>query len=295
MHVPLFHNRFLNVTAKEAYSASLTDMDSLVGSIKLATEAFCMNNTLIWFTGDNGPWEQKCEFAGNPGPFLGKWQISRGGGSAKRTTWEGGHRVPSVVVWPGNISPNTTSDALLSGMDIFPTILSLAGVDPPSDRHYDGIDITPILLHGSDTGHRSLMHPNSGAAGQFGDLQTVRLGQYKAFYITGGAEACGGGSGKQELHDPPLIFNLDRDKAEETPLNPTSEEYDLILRNIERERELLLWDISTDNVSTADYTVSQSAVPCCQPQNPACRCHRGERTAQDHSCLKKSHNNDNDV
>lgn len=51
MHVPLFHNRFLNVTAKEAYSASLRDMDSLVGSIKLATEAFSMKNTLIWFTG----------------------------------------------------------------------------------------------------------------------------------------------------------------------------------------------------------------------------------------------------
>ncbi|XP_053540962.1 arylsulfatase G isoform X2 [Ictalurus punctatus] len=273
MHVPLFHNRFLNVTAKEAYSASLRDMDSLVGSIKLATEAFSMKNTLIWFTGDNGPWEQKCEFAGSVGPFLGKWQTSKGGGSAKRTTWEGGHRVPSVVIWPGHISPNTTSNALLSGMDIFSTILSLAGVDPPSDRHYDGIDITHIVLHGSDTGHKSLMHPNSGAAGQFGDLQTVRLGHYKAFYITGGAEACGGGSGKQELHDPPLIFNLNKDEAEGSPLDPASEEYQLVLKEVEREREVLLWDIATDNVSTADYTVSQSAVPCCQPQNPACRCH----------------------
>ncbi|KAG7325139.1 hypothetical protein KOW79_011455 [Hemibagrus wyckioides] len=281
MHVPLFHNHFLNVTAKEAYSASLSDMDSLVGSIKLATEAFCMKNTLIWFTGDNGPWEQKCEFAGSAGPFRGKWQTSRGGGSAKRTTWEGGHRVPSVVIWPGNISPNTTSNALLSGMDIFPTILSLAGVDPPSDRHYDGIDITHILLNGSDTGHKSLMHPNSGAAGQFGDLQTVRVGHYKAFYITGGAEACGGGSGKQELHDPPLIFNLDTDEAEGSPLDPASEEYQLVLKEVEKEREVLLWDIATDNVSTADYTVSQSAVPCCQPQNPACRCHRKEGRAHE--------------
>ncbi|KAI5623231.1 arylsulfatase G precursor, partial [Silurus asotus] len=280
VHVPLFHNRFLNVTPKEAYSASLSDMDSLVGRIKLATEAFSMKNTLIWFTGDNGPWEQKCEFAGNPGPFLGKWQTSRGGGSAKRTTWEGGHRVPSVAFWPGKISPNTTSNALLSGMDIFSTILSLAGVDPPFDRRYDGIDVTHILLHGSDTGHKagplletSLMHPNSGAAGQFGYLQTVRLGHYKAFYITGGAEACGGGSGMPKLHDPPLIFNLDKDQAEESPLDPASKEYQLVLKEVEREREELLWDIATDNVSTADYTVSQHAVPCCQPQNPACRCH----------------------
>lgn len=51
MHVPLFHNRLLNVTGKEAYSASLRDMDSLVGHIKQATETFRIENTLIWFTG----------------------------------------------------------------------------------------------------------------------------------------------------------------------------------------------------------------------------------------------------
>lgn len=93
------------------------------------------------------------------------------------------------------------------------------------------------------------------------------------FTLPGGAEACRGGSGKQELHDPPLIFNLNKDEAEGSPLDPASEEYQLVLKEVEREREVLLWDIATDNVSTADYTVSQSAVPCCQPQNPACRCH----------------------
>ncbi|XP_066521700.1 arylsulfatase G isoform X2 [Hoplias malabaricus] len=272
MHVPLFQYGFLNVSEKDAFSASLSDMDSLVGSIKLAAEAFSVNNTVIWFTGDNGPWEQKCQFAGSTGPFVGRWQTSRGGGSAKRTTWEGGHRVPTVVTWPGKIPPNTTSNALLSGMDIFPTILSLAGVQPPSDRRYDGIDITDILLHHSDTGHKSLIHPNSGAAGEFGELQTVRLGRHKAFYITGGAEACGGGSGKPEIHDPPLIFDLAKDEAEESALDPSSEEYQTVLKQVEKEREALLWDIATDNVSTADYSITQSAVPCCQPQNPACRC-----------------------
>ncbi|XP_026861846.2 arylsulfatase G isoform X5 [Electrophorus electricus] len=281
MHVPLFHYRLLNVTAKDAYSASLSDMDNLVGSIKLAAEMFSMENTLIWFTGDNGPWEQKCQFAGSAGPFLGRWQTSRGGGSAKKTTWEGGHRVPTVVLWPGRISPNTSSNALLSGLDIFPTVLSLAGVEPPSDRRYDGIDITHVLLHDSDTGHKawhhsetvSLMHPNSGAAGQFGDLQTVRVGRHKAFYITGSAEACGGAKGKQQMHDPPLIFELSRDVAEGSPLDPSSVEYQAVLREVEREREAVLWDIATDNVSTADYSITQAAFPCCQPHNPVCRCH----------------------
>lgn len=106
--------------------------------------------------GDNGPWEQKCQFAGSVGPFMGKWQTSRGiknklteklettsmhalwgglilyilllwiliflkslaacvlgGGSAKQTTWEGGHRVPTVAYWPGRIPANTSSSSLL--------------------------------------------------------------------------------------------------------------------------------------------------------------------------------------
>lgn len=43
-----------------------------------------------------------------------------------------------------------------SGMDIFPTLLSLADVTAPSDRHYDGIDATNVLLHGEQRGHEVL-------------------------------------------------------------------------------------------------------------------------------------------
>lgn len=39
-------------------------------------------------------------------------------------------------------------------MDIFPTLLSLAGVTPPSDRRYDGMDVTSVLLGGEQTGHK---------------------------------------------------------------------------------------------------------------------------------------------
>eukprot|EP00064_Thunnus_orientalis_P014914 superscaffoldBa00002672_g14961 len=255
------------------YTASLREMDSLVGAVKSASDDTDKDNTLIWFTGDNGPWEQKCQYAGSVGPFEGKWQSSRGGGSAKRTTWEGGHRVPTVAYWPGVILANTTSAALLSGTDIFPTLLSLAGVTPPSDRGYDGIDATNILLRGEQTGHEFLFHPNSGAAGKFGDLQAVRTGKYKAFYITGAAEACGGATGTQQLHDPPLIFDLERDEAEETPLDVGTPEYQAAAERITRRREELLWDIATDkSVSAADYTTDESAAPCCDPTQAVCRC-----------------------
>ncbi|XP_038013062.1 arylsulfatase G isoform X5 [Motacilla alba alba] len=63
--------------------------------------------------GDNGPWAQKCELAGRLGPFVGAWQRQRGGSSAKQTTWEGGHRVPALVYWPGRVPARRTSHALL--------------------------------------------------------------------------------------------------------------------------------------------------------------------------------------
>ncbi|XP_061765103.1 arylsulfatase G isoform X2 [Nerophis ophidion] len=229
MHVPLAPQSFPPETStghpppdRQVYAASLREMDDLVGAIKSASHA---SDTFIWFTGDNGPWEQKCQYAGSPGPFKGTWQTKRGGGSAKRTTWEGGHRVPTVAYWPGVIPANSTSSALLSGMDIFPTLLSLAEVIPPSDRRYDGIDASRVLLHGEQIGHKVLFHPNSGAAGRFGDLQAVRAGKYKAFYMTGAAEACGGDVGTQELHNPPLIFDLEHDEAEATPLKVDTREH----------------------------------------------------------------------
>lgn len=254
----------------DPYAAALQEMDRLVGALLSAVEG---SDTLVWFTGDNGPWERKCQFAGSVGPFRGTWQVQRGGGSAKQTTWEGGHRVPTVAHWPGRIPENTSSSALLSGMDIFPTVLSLAGVAPPSDRGYDGIDATNVLLNGAHTGHEFLFHPNSGAAGQFGDLQTVRTRKHKAFYITGGAQACRGSTGREQLHDPPLIFDLEADAAEDVPLDPDTAEYQEAAQRAARVREALLWDIATDrSVSTADYSSRGSAAPCCDPTRPLCRC-----------------------
>uniref|UniRef100_H2V0E1 Arylsulfatase G n=1 Tax=Takifugu rubripes TaxID=31033 RepID=H2V0E1_TAKRU len=274
MHVPLAPPVGASATNdNKVYAASLQEMDDLVGAIKRISDETDRDNTLIWFTGDNGPWEQKCQYAGSVGPFVGKWQTSRGGGSAKRTTWEGGHRVPTIAYWPGRISANNTSSALLSGMDIFPTLLSLANVTPPADRRYDGIDASNILLKGEKNGHEVLFHPNSGAAGTFGYLQTVRMGRYKAFYLTGAAEACGGATGRPQIHNPPLIFDLQCDKAEETPLEVSTPEYQEVVKQVIRRREVLFWDIATDeSVSTANYNTDKSAAPCCDPQQAICRC-----------------------
>ncbi|XP_042772440.1 arylsulfatase G isoform X4 [Panthera leo] len=186
MHVPLSGTRLsADRRGRRPYGAALREMDRLVGQIKDKVDRTARENTFLWFTGDNGPWAQKCELAGSVGPFTGSWQTHQGGSAAKQTTWEGGHRVPALAYWPGTVPINVTSTALLSVLDIFPTVVALAGASLPQDRHFDGLDASSVLFGWSQTGHRVLFHPNSGAAGEYGALQTVRLEQHKAFYVTG--------------------------------------------------------------------------------------------------------------
>ncbi|XP_023986085.1 arylsulfatase G isoform X2 [Physeter macrocephalus] len=274
MHVPLSRNLLsAEPGGRRPYSAALREMDSLVGRIKDKVDLTAKNNTFLWFTGDNGPWAQKCELAGSVGPFTGSWQTRQGGSSAKQATWEGGHRVPALAYWPGRVPVNVTSTALLSVLDIFPTVVALAGASLPQGRHFDGLDASEVLFGGAQAGHRVLFHPNSGAAGEDGALQTVRLERYKAFFVTGGARACDGSVGPEWRHEPPLIFNLDDDVAEAAPLEPGSAEYQRVLPEVRAALSGVLEDIAGDNVSRADYGQDPSATPCCNAHQTACRCH----------------------
>ncbi|NXW11281.1 ARSG Arylsulfatase, partial [Fregetta grallaria] len=272
MHVPLGVPPPPPASGRGIYGAALSEMDALVGQIKQVADSHGKGNTLLWFAGDNGPWAQKCELAGRLGPFVGAWQRQRGGSSAKQTTWEGGHRVPALAYWPGRIPAKRTSCALLSTLDIFPTLVALAGAALPPNRRFDGLDVSPVLFGWSDVGHKVLLHPNSGAAGKDGEIETLRLAQYKAFYTTGGAMACDGSIGPAEHHQPPLIFNLDRDIQEQEPLDLASREYQAVLPAISRAYARALEDIATDNVSVADYSKDPAATPCCNAQHVACRC-----------------------
>ncbi|XP_049714684.1 arylsulfatase G isoform X2 [Elephas maximus indicus] len=273
MHVPLSVTRpSAGPPGRRLYAAGLREMDSLVGQIKDKVDRTAKGNTFLWFTGDNGPWAQKCELAGSMGPYTGLWQTRQGGSPAKQTTWEGGHRVPALAYWPGRIPVNVTSTALLSVLDIFPTVVALAQASLPPDRHFDGLDASEVLFGRLQTGHRVLFHPNSGAAGEYGGLQTVRLEQYKAFYVTGGAKACDGSVGPEQHHELPLIFNLEDDVAEGVPLERGGTEYQAVLPMVRKVLADVLQDVSEDNVSSADYTQDPSVAPCCNPYQIACRC-----------------------
>ncbi|XP_059989835.1 arylsulfatase G isoform X5 [Lagenorhynchus albirostris] len=195
-----------------------------------------------------------------------------GGSPAKQTTWEGGHRVPALAYWPGRVPVNVTSTALLSVLDIFPTVVALAGASLPQGRHFDGLDASEVLFGRAQAGHRVLFHPNSGAAGEDGALQTVRVERYKAFFVTGGARACDGSVGPERHHEPPLIFNLDDDVAEAAPLDRGSAEYQRVLPEVRAALSEVLEDIAGDTTSRADYSQDPSVTPCCNPHQTACRC-----------------------
>lgn len=96
-----------------------------------------------------------CFHSGSQGPFLGSWlETTYGGGSTgKCSTWEAGHREPTVLTWPNVVKPNTVSDALTSALDIFPTFLSAAGAPLPPDRKYDGMDLNDFLSGKTTTAH----------------------------------------------------------------------------------------------------------------------------------------------
>ncbi|XP_022375743.1 arylsulfatase G [Enhydra lutris kenyoni] len=281
MHVPLSRTQLsADSQGQRPYSAGLREMDSLVGQIKDKVDHTAKENTFLWFTGDNGPWAQKCELAGSVGPFTGSWQVHQGGSPAKQTTWEGGHRVPALAYWPGTVPANVTSTALLSVLDIFPTVVALAGASLPKDRHFDGLDASEVLFGWLQTGHRVLFHPNSGAAGEYGALQTVRLGRYKAFYISGGARACDGAVGPAQRHEPPVIFNLEDDAGEAVPLDRDGAEYQGVLPAVRKVLADVLLDIAADNTSRADYTRDPSVTPCCSPHHVACRCQSARAPAR---------------
>ena len=157
------------------------------------------------------------------------------------TPWEGGIREPAAVRWKGTISPGRITDELAATYDIFATVLSLAGVKPPSGIVIDGKDLSPILLNKGPSLHKCLIHYYSPqAAGKTlasntSGVAAVRCGKYKANFFTH-STVCGRnalkGCGPKDrplpvddgAHEPPIMFNvaIDADPGERVPLDPNS-------------------------------------------------------------------------
>ncbi|MFO1114383.1 MAG: arylsulfatase [Beijerinckiaceae bacterium] len=139
MPAPEFEHKSMS---KSKYADSVVELDTRIGRIMDKLRATGLDkNTLVFYTTDNGAWQDVYPDAGYT-PFRG----------TKGTVREGGNRVPAIAVWPGKIKPQVKNHDIAGGLDLMATFASVAGVKlPTNDREgqpiiFDSYDMTPLLL-----------------------------------------------------------------------------------------------------------------------------------------------------
>lgn len=121
------------------YAAMVESMDDAVGTLLDTLDRLKIaDNTIIVFFSDNGG--NMYNVVDDTSPTSNA--PLRGG---KASQFEGGIRVPMIVAWPGQITPQSTSDALVQSSDFYPTFLEILQLDPGEGQVFDGTSILPAL------------------------------------------------------------------------------------------------------------------------------------------------------
>jgi arylsulfatase A-like enzyme len=151
---------------RRTYAAMLSAMDDGIGKTIAALRAANLEeNTLIFFFSDNGgPTMEGTTINGSRNTPL------RG---SKRTTWEGGVRVPFIIRWEGHLPQGKTDARPIIQLDVLPTALKAAGVTPQPNWQLDGVDLMPFLS-GSTAGS-----PHDALYWRLGDNMAIRIGDWK--------------------------------------------------------------------------------------------------------------------
>lgn len=118
-------------TPDDLYHDVIRELDWSVSEVMNALElAGILENTIVIFASDNGP-----HYGGDTGGLKGK----------KATPWEGGTRVPFIIRYPAKFPQNKLVETPIWALDLFPTLLSLCGIEQPKDRTIDGENIVRLL------------------------------------------------------------------------------------------------------------------------------------------------------
>ena len=196
-HAPVFASpSFQGKSSNGRFGDVIQEIDWSVGQvIKVLKETGRLEDTLVIFTSDNGPWTVFGPHAGVAGPLRGE----------KATTWEGGQRIPAIFSWPGRITPATV-DGIAANLDLYATFAVLAGgSQPTSAPGYISMDLTPVLLDGQ---------PSPRTTWAFHD-SAWRSGHYKIHLSTRlPTDPVRRGRRPVATHDPPLLFDLSSDIGE---------------------------------------------------------------------------------
>lgn len=182
---------------RRTFAAMVTAMDDAIGEIVAALDETGMReNTLLLFASDNGANEA---FGGDNGPL-------RGG---KYRVYEGGVRVPALASWPGVIEAGRVERDPIHVVDLFPTLLGLAGGTPPASPALDGLDVWPTLARGAPSPRDEFLvnaTPSQSA---------LRRGPWKLVVKHGRRRGRGGAAGAPSVE----LFDLAADPGETRDLS----------------------------------------------------------------------------
>lgn len=158
--------------------AMLETVDDNLGRVMNQLDRLAIaDNTIIIFWSDNGgnmyDRVEGTTPTNNAPLSMGKGHIH-----------EGGIRVPGIVVWPGKTKPGQVSDAIVSTIDIFPTMLDMAGMNTPNDEPLDGISLVPALTGGAIERDTIYFHmPHYIPKPKHMSASAVRQGDYKLIRV----------------------------------------------------------------------------------------------------------------
>jgi len=132
-----YNTRFTNQSWAEnqkQFASAVSAQDDIVGAVLDTLDAHQIaEDTVVFFSGDNGPDSHNFALFDDPGPFRGK----------KRSLHEGGMRQTIAVQWKGHIKPGSISDHLMVFYDFLPTAADLGNIAYSGG---DGVSIVPTLL-----------------------------------------------------------------------------------------------------------------------------------------------------
>ena len=136
VHVPLaVSEKYKGKSEQGMYGDVMMEIDWSVGEVVKALEENGIDdNTLIIYASDNGPWLNFGNHGGSASPLR----------EGKGTAWEGGVRVPCIMKWANNIEANSSTDELVTTLDILPTIAAITNAELPQNK-IDGINMLPFL------------------------------------------------------------------------------------------------------------------------------------------------------
>lgn len=175
VHLPSFPaNQFKGKTHAGPHGDFIFELDHIVGSLmKTLDELNIAEETLFVFTSDNGP-EAPTVFHMRHDHHHDGARPWRG---VKRDNWEGGHRVPLIVRWPGKVAPGSTSQQISSLTDVMATIADIVGASVPTNAGEDSFSMLPaILAKDSDEPIRPYILMQGFAGSKF---LAIRKGKWK--------------------------------------------------------------------------------------------------------------------